>query len=191
MESFSAVAVPRLVLHLGFDGRALPESGRWPVADGTMNRKLHETVGKYFIDWMVDKAPDFKRRIEHLPALLAEFGVDGIIAKANRKPSQILVSVLRGSGSTANVRALHGHDRPIRNRVIKEELRRDQLVDRRDALLGAKRPNHKILIGRVDHQHITREAGDGSSKLVKSDVLAITDKREDGVFHSLENRIYS
>ena len=187
LKSLWAVVLSRLVLLLDFFGRVLPLSGCWPVATENMITELNETVGKNFIGWLVDKCPDLARRMDRLPALIATLGLDRVIAEANRKPVHLLIPSLGRARNSGKHRVLLNHDGEIRKGMEKNLLGGEQGAYSVDGLIATPRPNHNVGIGAVQHPHVAGEAWYISTEFRKGDVLAITDKCEDGVFHSLEN----
>jgi hypothetical protein len=172
-------------------GRVLPVSGYWPVAAKNMTTELNENVGRYFIEWLVDKCPDMARRAERLPALIATLGLDRVIAEANRKPVKFLISSFGRTVNAGKCRMFFDHDGEIREKVEKDKTISQEFLECVDTLVGTPGPQHDILVSAVVHDDVAPESGDNSAQLSKRDVLPFGNEFMDRSLHFLENSVYS
>lgn len=152
---------------------------------------INETVGKLIVDWIVGKHPDLKRRLDNLPLLITQLGVERVIAEANRKPVALFVAAVRRSPCLGHIGAVHGENGQGANGMVENLLRQKKFIQGSDSFVTTPRPDNDIFIGSVRHHDVARETVNRSGDLVECDVLPTADKGKDGVFHSLENRSYS
>ena len=162
-------------------------SGRWPVATEKMTMELNANVGKYFIEWVVGKCPDMARRTDKLPSLIAAFGLDRVIAEANRKPVQIPIPSLGRAVNSGKCRMLFDHDGEIREKVEKDKVIPEEFLECVNPLVGTPGPQDDIFVGAVVHHDVAPESGDNAAQFGKRDVLPRGNQFVDRSLHSLEN----
>lgn len=140
------------------------------------------------VDELCTRTAGMERRRDGSLAALSALGLEGIIAKADRRPMEGFVAAIGRAAREGKIEEMPvGQIDSDIGGVDVDEAIFDQLLQRLACGLGKSHPDDEVGIVVVDHSQFTPETRYFPLELGEDDVLTAADDVEDGDVHGAED----